>query len=94
MFQDGRFPTRYLFSAAVDKLLTDLHMDTKLYSTHSFHIGAATSALKAKISNTHVQMLGRWRSEAYKQYVKTPPQELAQVLEAINQRRPSMFYVQ
>ena len=44
MFQDGRFLTRYLFSAAVDKLLADLHMDTKLYSTHSFRIGAATSA--------------------------------------------------
>ena len=78
MFQDGRFLTRYLFSIAVDKLLADLHMDTKLYSAHSFHIGAAISAMKAKISDAHVQMLGRWRSKAYKQYVKTLPQELAQ----------------
>ena len=74
MFQDGRFLTRYLFSAAVDKLLGDLRINTKLYNTHSFRIGAATSAMKAE---DHVQMLGRWRSEAYKRYIKTPPQELA-----------------
>ena len=77
MFQDGRFLTRYLFSAAVDKLLGDVRIDTKLYSTRSFRIGAATSAMKANISEAHVQMLGRWRSEAYKRYIKTLPQELA-----------------
>ena len=57
MFQDGRF---------LDKLLGDLCIDTKLYSTHSFRIGAATSAMKANISEAHFQMLGRWRSETYK----------------------------
>ena len=77
-FQDSRILTRHLFSTTIDDLLTELHIDKRLYSTHSLRIGAATSAMKAKISDVHVQMLGRWRSEAYKRYVKTPPQELAQ----------------
>ena len=69
--------TRHLFSMAVDELLTELHIDKRLYNTHSFRIGAATSAIQVNIPDIHVQMLGRWKSEAYKWYVRTSPQELA-----------------
>ena len=34
IFQDGRMLTRYLFSTAVDELLTELHIDKRLYNTH------------------------------------------------------------
>ena len=76
VFQDGRMLTRHLFSTAIDGLLTELQIDKTLYNTHSFRIGEATSAMQANISDVHVQMLGRWKSDAYKRYVKTPPQEL------------------
>ena len=39
-------------------------------------MGAATSAMKANIPDVHVQMLGRWKNDAYNRYMKTPPQEL------------------
>lgn len=40
-------------------------IDDQHYSTHSFRIGAATSAKDAGISDVHV-----WKSDAYKLYVR------------------------
>lgn len=42
------------------------------YSSHSFRIGAATMAAKVGIPDHLIQVLGRWRSDAYKQYIRTP----------------------
>ena len=89
LFQDGRMLTRHLFSMAVDELLTELHMDKRLYNTHSFRIGAATSAIQANIPDIHVQMLGRWKSEAYKRYVRTSPQDLARLSKQLAAGGPS-----
>ena len=77
IYSDGRGLTRPLFKAALDDLLTDLHLDKKQYNTHSFRIGAATSAKQANIPDTYIKMLDRWRSDAYQCYIKTPPQDLA-----------------
>ena len=89
LFQDGRMLTRHLFSTAVDELLTELHIDKELYNTHSFRIGAATSAIQANIPEVHIQMLGRWKSEAYKWYVRTSPQELARLSKQLAADGPS-----
>ena len=81
--------TRHLFSMAVDEilteLLTELQVDKRLYNTHSFRIGAATSAIQANIPDIHVQMLGRWKSEAYKWYVRTSPQKQVDIIISKNQ---------
>lgn len=42
------------------------------YSSHSFRIVAATMAARAGIPDHLIQVLGRWRSDAYKQYIQTP----------------------
>ena len=76
---DGGGLTRPLFKAALDDLLTDLHLDKKQYNTHSFRIGAATSAKQANIPDTYIKMLGRWRSDSYQSYIKTPPLDLARL---------------
>ena len=47
------------------------------YSGDSFRSGAATTALEAGISDVAIQMLGQWRSDAYKRYIKTPKDQLA-----------------
>ena len=44
---DGRRLTRQLFSDSLDNILASLHLDSGEYTTHSFRIGAATSASMA-----------------------------------------------
>jgi len=41
------------------------------YSSHSFRIGAATTAAKVGIPDHLIQVLGRWKSDAYKTYIQT-----------------------
>ena len=68
-----------MFTTELDSLLAKLNLNKQHYNSHSFRIGAATTAMQAKIPETHIQMMGRWRSNAYQQYVKTPPTELAKL---------------
>ena len=79
LLEDGRGLTRQLFSTSLDNLLSELKRDTRNYSTHSFWIGAATSAKTANIPDTFIKMMGRWRSDVYQRYIKTPPGELAKL---------------
>jgi len=83
-----RYLTRALLSQKLNELLSLLHIDTLHYNTHSFRIGAATTAAQAHISDTHTKMLGRWRSEAYQCYIRTPPQELADLTRRIASAAP------
>ena len=66
-----------MFTTELDSLLAELNLNKHHYNSHSFRIGAATTAMQAKIPETHIQMLGRWRSDAYQRYIKTLPLELA-----------------
>ena len=47
--EDGKGLNRQFFSASLNILLSQLHLDTKSFNTHSFRIGAATSAAHAHI---------------------------------------------
>lgn len=44
----------------------------KDYKGHRFRIGAATSAASMGISEQHIQVMGRWRSDAFKKYIRFP----------------------
>ena len=74
---NGQYLTRQLFGTQLDKILQEAGMNAKLYNTHSFRIGAATSAREAGISDVNIQMLGHWKSDAYKLYIRTPAPYLA-----------------
>ena len=50
------------------------------YSGHSFRRGAATSARESGVSDDMIQILGRWKSDAYKLYIDT---NKSTILEAI-----------
>ena len=58
--QEGKGLTRLAFSSALDSLLSKLKLNHKHYNTHSFRIGAATSATQARIPDSQIKMLGRW----------------------------------
>jgi len=77
ILEDGRMLTRQLFSTLLDDILEELHLDRGQFNTHSFRIGAATSAKEAGITDSHIKMLGRWQSSAYQRYIRTPPGTLA-----------------
>ena len=77
IFENGRMVTRQLFKSAIDSVLSQLHLNKGNFNTHSFRIGAATSAINSGIPAVQVKMLGRWKSDAYQRYVRTSPKELA-----------------
>lgn len=77
ILDDGTFLTQQKFAAMVTLTLRRAGIDDKQYATHSFRIGAAMTAKGAGISDVHIKMLGRWKSNVYQVYVRTPQKELA-----------------
>ena len=63
--QNNTMLTREGFSLALDKLLSQLHLDKGQFNMHSFRIGAENLAKQAGMSNLHIKTLGRWRSDVY-----------------------------
>ena len=70
IFADGSYLTRSRFATMISDTLQQAGVDHKQYATHSFCIGAGTTAKEAGISDVHIKMLGRWKSNAYQLYVR------------------------
>ena len=49
------------------------------FNSHSFRIGAATSAGAAGVPESTIKVLGRWKSMAYQRYIRPSTEDLAQV---------------
>ena len=82
----GAYMTRQSFHSLLSALLSKAGLPQKQFNTHSFRIGAATSAKAAHISDVHIQAMGRWRSNAYQIYIKTPPADMASFSKVIAQQ--------
>ena len=72
-----------MFCARLKSVLHKLKLDNNCYNIHSFRIGAAISASLAQLTDAHVQMLGRWRSNSFQRYIRSPPKELARLSKTI-----------
>ena len=83
ILKDGIMLTRQLFSKSLDNILDKLHLNCDQYNTHSFRIGAVTSANEVGIDDLSIKMLGHWCSDTYQQYIRTPPEKLAQLSKTI-----------
>ncbi len=68
---DGKGLNRRVFVEEVRKALRERGMADEGISGHSFKIGAATAASRNGASDEQIKDLGRWRSRAYKGYVRT-----------------------
>ena len=75
-YQDGRGHTRVRFAEAVRAALKAAGVDQSKYCTHSFRIGAATTAATKGVEDSVIKTLGRWESVAYLQYVRIPRERL------------------
>ncbi|XP_041464258.1 uncharacterized protein LOC121415177 isoform X1 [Lytechinus variegatus] len=62
--------TRYQFGAVVKKALRSTGADIDQYGTHSFRIGAATTAALNGVPPDKIKEMGRWQSETYRSYVR------------------------
>ncbi len=63
--------TRAQFNAVLHKALDFAGVQGK-FGSHSFRIGAATTAAMQGVPDEKIQELGRWRSKAYKSYIRMP----------------------
>ena len=73
VWQDGRFLTRSGFASALNKIKPP-HLQHM--SSHSFRIGAATTAAAAGHPRWLIQALGRWSSNCYQDYIRIPKNTL------------------
>jgi len=74
LFAAGQFSplTRTQLSFILRHLLHSADYNPHLYCTHSFRIGAATTAAAAGLPPWLIKTLGRWNSDAYMSYIHAP----------------------
>lgn len=60
------------FVSTLKARLDHLGIDSSKFSGHSFRRGAATAAAAVGFADHEIQLLGRWRSDAYKLYIDVP----------------------
>lgn len=63
--------TRFWFQKHLKTVLQQSGFPADNFSSHSFRIGAATSAAQKGLSQNQIQTLGRWSSNAFKSYIRT-----------------------
>ncbi|KAJ4945994.1 hypothetical protein JOQ06_023672, partial [Pogonophryne albipinna] len=76
--ETGKMATRFWFQKHFHYVLPILGICSEHYSSHSFRIGAASTAARLGISDQTVQVLGRWSSQAYHTYIRNNLNDLRQ----------------
>ena len=64
--------TRSYFTQCLSQALSFSGLDTELYKSHSFRIGAASWAAAKGMSDAQIRTFGRWKSTAFLRYIRTP----------------------
>ena len=58
-------------------------------NTHSFRIGGASAAASAGVPDSHIQILGRWSSDAYRHYIHASDEIIFRLGHALVSDSPS-----
>ena len=83
----GRYLTLAQLTATIRSLLQAAGLtphQAAQYSSHSLRIGAATAAAAAGLPSWLIQTAGRWKSEAYRSYIRSPRKALLTVAPALS----------
>ena len=64
-FKDGTFLTRQRFVKILKACFTDVNLNT-----HSFRIGGASALSAAGVSDSQIQIMGRWSSNCFVKYLR------------------------
>ena len=75
-FQDGSLLTRSRLQTMLRKALHLLKLPAELFGTHSLRIGSATAAAEVGIPMDTIKAMGRWSSDCYRTYMRTPHKTL------------------
>ena len=81
IFADGWYVTRNRLTDILRYLLSSVSLDTDWFSSHSFRIGAATTAAAAGVPDRLIKVMGRWASDAFQVYIRTGHDSLRSVAE-------------
>lgn len=68
--QDGTAVTSSQFGKVFKQIIQSCNLSTKIYKPHSLRIGGATWAHSKNLSDSQIQELGRWNSNAFKKYIR------------------------
>ena len=66
---NGSIATRADLNTRFKTLIREMGLDTNRYTLYSFRIGGATSLARRGVDHKVIQMLGRWKSDAYQLYI-------------------------
>ena len=69
---DGSAVKTEVFTRQLKGALAFCDLDCSSYKSHSFRIGAASLAAENGMSDAQIRGLGRWKSDAYKLYIRSP----------------------
>ena len=75
-YRSGKNLTRSLFTKEIRNLLSNAGYKAEDYAGHSFRIGAATAAANANLPPWLIKTLGRWASDCFERYIRTPDETL------------------
>jgi len=86
LFQAGRFHplSRTAVTKTLRLLLKEAGFDESQYTSHSFRIGAATTAAAAGLPVWLIKTLGRWSSNAYLTYIHQQPSITSKIYELLS----------
>lgn len=71
-FMDGVPVSRTFFTQQLQLSLKWAGLSFAVYKSHSFRIGAASFCASKGFSESQIQLMGRWRSNAFKRYIRIP----------------------
>ena len=90
-FTNGKWLSRASLTRELRSTLQGCGLPADHYFTHSFRIGAATTAAAAAgVPPWLIKVLGRWSSDCYERYIRTPQETLLAIPKKLVMDNPNV----